>query len=67
MTQRDALLRRFGPLLLEAIVLVALAAINELRVKAGLPPHTPEQFMTAIEVRLAPLEEYSGMNGHSGS
>lgn len=58
---RNELYRKFGPVLLEAIVLVIKDEINILRTQAGLPERTNEQIMTAIENKLNSLEKYSWM------
>jgi len=60
--QRNRLFQKFGPLVLEAVVLAVVVAINELRVKAGLAPYTPAQVMTVIENHLLALEKYPWMD-----
>jgi len=62
MITRDELYRTFGPLLVEAIVLVIKDEINKLRVEAGLPERTTEQVLTAINNKLSSLSGYDWMN-----
>lgn len=61
MTTRAELYRKFGPLILEAIVMIVKDEINILRQKAGLAERTNQQLMNAIESRLDELEEYDWM------
>jgi len=61
MPQRDELLKKFGPILLEAFMLVTLDAINALRVKAGLAPYTKAQVLDEINNHLSNLEPYDWM------
>jgi len=60
-TTRAELYRKFGPLILEAIVMIVKDEINILRQKAGLAERTNQQLMNAIESRLDELEEYDWM------
>lgn len=62
MSQRDDLFRKFGPVFLEAFMIMTLDAINALRVKAGLPPYTKQQLMNEINNHLSTLEPYDWMN-----
>lgn len=61
MSQRDDLFHKFGPILLEAFMLMTLDAINVLRVKAGLTPYTKQQVMNEINNHLSTLEMYDWM------
>ncbi|MBA7646729.1 hypothetical protein ES703_54495 [subsurface metagenome] len=58
---RDELYKKFGPLILEAVVMVVKNEVNILRQKAGLPERTNQQLTNAIENRLGELEEYDWM------
>lgn len=58
---REELYRKFGPMLVEAIVLIIKDEINVLRVKAGLPERTNQQIITAIDNKLKTLELYDWM------
>ena len=60
-TIRERLYRRFGPPLIEAVVLVVKDEINILRKNAGLPERTDEQVTQAIENKLATLKRYEWM------
>jgi len=62
MTTREELYRKFGPMLIEAIVLVIKDEINILRTEAGLPERTNEQILIAIDNKLSPLSKYKWMN-----
>jgi len=62
MSQRDELFRKFGPILIEAFMIMTLDAINALRVKAGLAPHTKAQVMNEINNHLSTLEPYDWMS-----
>jgi len=61
MTTRAELYRKFGPLILEAIVMIIKDEINILRQKAGLPERTNQQLIDAIENKLDGLEQYDWM------
>ena len=63
---RDDLYQRFGPLLIEAIVLVFQDEINVLRTKARLPEKTDQQLIDAIDIKLSGCIKYSWMNGQIG-
>ena len=62
MPQRDELFRKFGPLIVEGLVLITKDEINILRGLHGLAPRTNEQIMTALENKLAGLTLYDWMN-----
>ena len=51
MATRDDLYRKFGPLLIEALVLIIKDEINILRTQAGLSGRTNQQLMDALENR----------------
>jgi len=59
---REELYKSFGPVLLEAIVLIIKEDINLLRVEHGLPERTNEQIMNAIKLKLDALSVYDWMN-----
>ncbi len=61
MAQRDKLMQKFGPLLLESFGRILFNELNELRARAGLPPRTWEQFFTKINNHLTTLEPYDWM------
>jgi len=61
MITREELYRKFGPILIEAIVQITKDEINILRVEAGLPERTNQQFLTAIENKLSQLSMYDWM------
>ena len=61
MATREALYRAFGPLLVEAVVLLTLDEINLLRAHAGLPVRTEAQLRDAISSRLSSLPLYPWM------
>lgn len=58
---RDELYQKFGPLLIEAVALVFLEEINELRLKVKLPVKTQEQFIQALDSKSLQLSEYDWM------
>ncbi len=59
---RQELYRKFGSMLLEAIVLIIRDEINILRTNAGLPERTNTQIMTAIDNKLKTLSKYDWMS-----
>ena len=59
---REEIYRLFGPLLIEAIVLIIKDEINILRTNAGLPERTNQQVINAIEAKLNSLPDYDWMN-----
>ena len=59
---RKELYYQFGPILLEAIVLLIKDEINILRVAAGKPERTSEQVMDGIASKLSALTKYNWMN-----
>lgn len=59
---REKLYRMFGPLLIEAIVLIIKDEINMLRIERGLPERTNEQLLTAIGNKLSSLPKYDWIN-----
>lgn len=58
---REDLYKAFGPILLEAIVLIIKDEINVLRTQASLPERTNQHITNAIEVKLAGLSKYNWM------
>ena len=61
MTTRDEIYKHFGPLLVEAIVLITMEEINILRVKAELSKRTHSQLMNTLKNKLSQLDEYDWM------
>ena len=59
---REELYRKFGSVLIEALVLILKDEINLLRVEHGLSERTGQQIMTAIDNKLNSLPLYSWMN-----
>lgn len=62
MATREELYKRFGPILIEAVVLVIKDEINTLRVLAGKQERTKQQIMDAVETKLNSLSTYDWMN-----
>lgn len=62
MITRKELYKKFGPLLVEAVVLIIKDEINLLRVECGLPERTNQQMVSAIESKLGTLSEYDWMS-----
>ena len=63
MATREDLYRKFGPQLVEALVLIIRDEINTLRGKVGLPERTNQQIMDAIDNRLTnDVPVYNWMN-----
>ena len=58
---RNELYQRFGPKLLEAIVLIIKDEINLLRTELGLPERTNEQIRNAVSAKLESLSDYDWM------
>ena len=54
-TTREKLYQKFGPLLVEAIVLVIKDEINLLRTEAGLQERTNQQLLDAVDTKLSGL------------
>lgn len=52
MTTRESLYKKFGPQLIEALVLIIKDEINILRTEAGLTPRTNQQIMDALDNKL---------------
>lgn len=62
MITREELYQHFGPLLIEAIVLIIKDEINLLRVEVGLPERTNEQILNAVDSKLSSLSKYDWMD-----
>lgn len=62
MTTRQELYQKFGPILLETIVLIIKDEINVLRAQHGLEPRTKEQMMDSVNTKLSTLPLYDWMN-----
>jgi DNA-binding transcriptional regulator YiaG len=61
MAERDNKMRKFGPMLIEAIVIITMDEINILRSQLGLSPRTFEQLLTVIDSKLDDLPPYDWM------
>lgn len=61
MASRQELYQKFGPLLVEAVVLVIKDEINILRTTAGLAPRTGQQIINAISEKLDGTPVYDWM------
>lgn len=59
---RDELYQKFGPVLIEAVVLVVRDEINTLRALAGKQERTKQQMIDAVETKLNSLDTYDWMN-----
>ena len=59
---RDSLYRAFGPMLLEAVVMVIKDEINILRAQHGLEARTNAQLITALDAKLKTVEGYDWMS-----
>ncbi len=62
MPDRNDTYRRFGPILLEALCLVLLENINELRKEQGMPKITEQDIIDELNNHLAELTPYDWMN-----
>jgi len=60
---REDLYKRFGPLLIEAVVYLMLEEINILRSELNLPERENQQLMNAINNKLTNLPKYDWMDG----
>lgn len=60
-SNRQQLYRKFGPKLLEAIVMVIKDEINLLRAQHSLPARTNQQLIDAIDTKLADVNDYDWM------
>lgn len=61
MATREELYRKFGPLIIEAVVLIIKDEINVLRSLHGLPERTNQQIIDAIDAKLTTLTKYYWM------
>jgi len=65
MADKETLLRKFGPKLLEAICIVITAESNRIRDNVGMPAITQDQVLTEIETALETVPNYDWMeNGN---
>jgi len=64
MTTRQKLYRKFGSLLIEAIVLIIKDEINILRQQLNLPERTNQQILDVIDNKLNQLEKYDWMKNN---
>jgi hypothetical protein len=60
-TKREEIFMKFGPQLIEALVHLMLAEINELRSRAGLPEKTEKDFLNGLDEKNKTVEKYSWM------
>lgn len=58
---RSDIYHKFGPILLEAIVLVMVDEINILRTEHDLQVRTEQDILNAIEVKQSQLQDYDWM------
>lgn len=61
MANRNKLFRKFGPILLEAIVRITVEDLNRIRAHVGMQHITEEMFMDQINNDLGHLELYDWM------
>jgi len=61
MPERDELFRKFGPILLEAVILVILEEANRIRNKLGMPNLTKQDVLDELNNHLSELEPYDWM------
>lgn len=61
MTDRNELLSLFGPLLMEAVVIITMDEINILRKQLGLKPRKFKQLLKSINSKLDTLPLYDWM------
>lgn len=61
MGNRNDTYQQFGPMLLEAMVLVLLEHINYLRVNQGMPKITEQDLIDSLNNHLPSLEPYDWM------
>lgn len=61
MSQRDDLMRQFGPTLLEALVRMMVDECNRLRGNLGMPTITAEMFFDEINNHNSHIEPYDWM------
>lgn len=62
MAQRDELFRKFGPILLEALVVSLVELINEHRRARGWPDITTEEVLTRMENHATTILPYNWMD-----
>lgn len=62
MATREDLYRKFGPVLIEALVRLLFTEINILRQAAGLQPRTTQQALDALDTQLSNLSKYDWMD-----
>lgn len=62
MSDREELYRKFGPLLLEAMLLVIVEQINVLRDEQGMPEITEQDLIDSLNNHLSELTPYDWMN-----
>lgn len=60
-TSRDELMRKFGPILLEAFAIMVLDETNRIRQYVGMPKITKQQVLDEISNHLSTLTLYDWM------
>ena len=58
MATKEDLYKAFGPMLMEAVLLVIKDEINALRAEAGLGERTTEQVVNAVSAKLETVERH---------
>lgn len=61
MSQRDDLMHKFGPLLLEAFGRIIFEEINRIRAHVGMTQITWQDFFTEINNHMSTIEPYDWM------
>jgi hypothetical protein len=61
MAQRDELFKKFGPLMLEAFMIMVLDETNRLRKKLNMQQLTPQDVLNEINNHLSTLPPYDWM------
>lgn len=67
MATREELYRKFGPQLLEVVVMIMKREINILRFQAGLQERTNQQILDALNDELNNTPEYDWMKENEDS
>ncbi len=61
MTTREELYKKFGPMLIEALMTMMVTECNRLRAQLGMPTITKQIFLDEINDHLSALEPYEWM------
>lgn len=62
MADRDELFKKFGPILFEAFVIMAVEETNRIRQHIGMPTISKQDFLDEINNHLSELTPYDWMN-----